>query len=254
MLPTKIQLVFEQPKVFEMVAAIGVDSVKNQIEFELLNLANLMSVGGNLNDAQIQFIAAQLVELYPMESIADFKICFNRGAIGSYGPIQRMDGITIRDWMAKYLEEKYLIMEDMLMQEKDNIYKPVSLNEEEQQNVNRLDVDKMLNDYKESIKSFEARAILPLTEKEIEEEGQVEPKRNVYAFRESEALQMYIENNKNILHAQKMTLRERHPDWTEEQINERCLELQEHLLAEETKPKFCTDIGKIWEKKKQRRK
>lgn len=181
LLPTKIQDTFEQPKVFEMVRAIGVDGVKRQIEFELVNLASLMSVGGNLNGSQVTFIAEQLIELYPSESIADFKICFKRGAIGAYGQIQRMDGITLREWMEKYLEEKYTIMEDMLMREKDNMYKPVTLTESEQKHL--IDVDALLNEYKATLKRFEPKAVRPMSEEDIKAEGQDDPDGAYQAFK-----------------------------------------------------------------------
>lgn len=119
LLPRKIELVFDEPKISEVVKVIGEDSVKGQIEFELIKLASLMSVGGNLNRAQIGFISSSLIEQYPNESIADFKICFERGAIGVYGDIQRMDGITIGVWFKKYLDEKYEVLEDKLKNEKD---------------------------------------------------------------------------------------------------------------------------------------
>lgn len=169
MLPAKIQQVFDQVKVMEMVQTIGKAPVLNQIEFELECLADLMSVGGNLNVSQVPFIAEQLVEMYPTESIADFKICFRAGAMGKYGEIKRLDGATIGLWMQDYLEEKYQLMEDILMKEKDDIYKPVVLNDAEKRHL--IDVDKMLNEYKESLKGFESKAIRPMSEKEIKREG-----------------------------------------------------------------------------------
>lgn len=249
LLPTKIEQTFDQPKVRELMQEFGGSMVTNQIEFELLNLANLMSVGGNLNDAQIQFIAAQLIDLYPTESLADFKICFQRGAMGTYGNIQRMDGITIREWMAKYLEEKYMILEDKLMQEKDDLYKTPQLTEGEREHLNRIDIDGMLNEYKESIKHFESRAILPMSQKEIELEGQVEPRRKVYLYDETEAGILLMEHHKVLFAAQEKAIRERHPELSEQEIANRCADLQAYTIQEETKPKFCTDIGKIWEKK-----
>lgn len=172
-----------------MVRAIGVEPVKRQIEFELVNLASLMSVGGNLNDSQVTFIAEQLIELYPSESIADFKICFTRGAIGAYGQIQRMDGITLREWMEKYLEEKYKVMEDILMREKENIYAPIKLTEQEQQHL--IDVDALLNEYKATLKRFEPKAIRPMSEEEIKAEGQDDPDAAYKAYREN-----YLKNRK----------------------------------------------------------
>lgn len=124
-MPTRIENVFDQPKVREVALLIGENAVKLQIEYELINLAALMSVGGNLNSAQVPFIAEQLISLYPNECIADFKLCFQRGAIGLYGDIQRLDGITIGQWTKAYLEEKYEVLESQLMKEKENLYKPV---------------------------------------------------------------------------------------------------------------------------------
>lgn len=253
LMPTKIERVFDQPKVFELVQAIGDGPVKTQIEFELLNLANLMSVGGNLNDAQIQFIAEQLITTYPTESIADFKICFQRGAFGNYGSIQRMDGITIREWMAKYAEEKYLVMEDMLMKEKENIYKFPELTESERQHLDRVDVNKMLEDYKESMKGFEARAILPMSEEDIEKEGQEKPKREVYRYDETEAGIKLKEVHGRLFRAQEAMIRERHTEWSDEQVEKYCAELQAYTIQEETKPKWSSHLGKIWEAKKKKR-
>ena len=119
---TKIEGTFDEPKVREVIQAIGEDAVLLYVRFELIHLAALMSVGGNLNDAQVKFIAKQLCDMYPNETLADFKICFQRGAIGLYGDIQRMDGITIGGWMKSYLDEKYQVLEDMLMKEKDKPY------------------------------------------------------------------------------------------------------------------------------------
>lgn len=126
LLPKRIEQVFDQPKVNELTKALGSETVQLMIEFELINLAALMSVGGNLNNAQVPFIAEQLIGLYPNECIADFKLCFKRGAIGLYGDIQRLDGITIGGWMKAYLEEKYEVLESQLMKERDDLYKPIA--------------------------------------------------------------------------------------------------------------------------------
>lgn len=252
-MPNKIELAIDEPKVFELTKAIGEQNVLGQIEFELVKLASLMSVGGNLNNAQIQFIARQLMASYPTESIADFKICFERGAFGNYGPIQRMDGITVREWMAKYAEEKYLVMEDLLMKEKDNIYKPARLTDSEREHLNRVDVDAMLKEYNESIKAFDSKAILPMTEEDIQAEGQEKPKREVYRYNETEAGIKLKEVHTALFAAQERAIRERHQDWNEDQIQQRCQELREFTIQQETKPKWSSHLGKIWETKKRKK-
>lgn len=174
LLPTKIEEAINEPKLFEMVQATNELSVLRQIEYELIILASLMSVGGNLNKAQVPFVARQLLEMFPKESLADFKICFERGAMGRYGDIQRMDGITIGKWMGIYLEEKYLVLEDEMMREKDEIYSRVEPTKP------LIDVDKMLNEYKDQILGTPGKPVMPLTQKEIREEGQERPKKRTF--------------------------------------------------------------------------
>lgn len=171
LLPTKIEQAITEPKLFEMVQATNETSVLRQLEYELIILASLMSVGGNLNKAQVPFIARQLLELYPKESLADFKICFERGAMGNYGEIQRLDGITIRGWIDLYMEEKYQVLEDTLMREKDEIYARV------EHSKHLIDVDKLLNEYKDQILGTPGKPVLQLTDKEIKEEGHERPKK-----------------------------------------------------------------------------
>lgn len=225
LLPKKIEQVFEQPKVREMIQAIGELNVKTQIEFELINLASLMSVGGNLNKAQITFICEQLIDMYPNESIADFKICFQRGSIGAYGDIQRMDGITVGQWMKAYLEEKYELMESNLMTEKENIYKPV------QYEPSNIDWHKKWLD---EIESLEGKAVLPMTDEEIKKEGQEDPAKKIHLTDHA-----YLEDHRRrVQHYQELTVRERHPEWTDEQVKERLAELK-------SEARYTTDAEKI---------
>lgn len=119
-LPTKVKDALGQPPICEVEKVAGRGAVVRYIEFELIRLTALISVGGNLNDAQVQFIATQMVEMFPNESLADFKLCFERGCIGQYGEIYRMDGIVLRQWMEKYLDEKYQLVEAEVKKEKQS--------------------------------------------------------------------------------------------------------------------------------------
>lgn len=76
----------------------------------------------NLQSHQIPFIAQQLMQNFKSENMADFNVCFHRGACGFYGQIFRLDAAVITDWMRKYLDEKYQVIENKLMQEKENPY------------------------------------------------------------------------------------------------------------------------------------
>lgn len=121
-LPSTIKGAIEQPPISEVMKVTGRGQVVRFIEFELIKMTTLVSVGNNLNNSQVEFIATQLVELFPNESMADFKICFQRGCIGQYGEIFRMDGIVLRKWMEKYLDEKYETLVDDLNKYKERPY------------------------------------------------------------------------------------------------------------------------------------
>ena len=123
MLPNTIEKAIGQPPISALVKSVGVEVLKLQVEYELTVLSALVSVGGNLTNFSIPFIADQLILQYPNESLADFKLCFQRGAMGVYGNIQRLDGVTIGVWVKEYLEEKYQAIEAKLMSEKDEPYK-----------------------------------------------------------------------------------------------------------------------------------
>jgi hypothetical protein len=177
LMPNRIEQVFDQPKVREVILAVGATNVCLQLKFELIKLASLMSVGGNLNQAQVDFIADGLISKYPNESLADFKICFGRGAMGNYGDIQRMDGITIGIWFEKYLEEKYELLEAKLMKEKESIYEPM-VNTKPSEGVAPPEKAKeYLNQMLQSVKGMEAKQPAPLTDKDVKLEGRQEPKR-----------------------------------------------------------------------------
>jgi hypothetical protein len=175
LLPKKIEGTFELPKVREMILATSEKNVAGFVEFELIKLAERINVGGNLTPAQIEFIASQLIGMYPNETIADFKICFERGSIGAYGKIFKLDGIEIGGWMRAYLDEKYQVLESELMKGKDDLYKPVTsaaLDPEAHQ--------KWLDKLKEVTRPLDDKKIPPLTDKDIKLEGQEQPKQNFH--------------------------------------------------------------------------
>lgn len=117
-LPSTVKNAVGQPPIVDVIKVVGKSAVVRYIEFELIRMSSLVSVGGNLNNTQVEFIAVQMVDLFPAESLADFKLCFERGCMGQYGEIFRMDGIVIRKWMEQYLNEKYELIEAELKAEK----------------------------------------------------------------------------------------------------------------------------------------
>jgi hypothetical protein len=243
-LPSKIEGTFELPKVREMVVVAGESLVLQFVETELVKLAALVNVSGNLTDFQVETIAKYLIDTYPNETIADFKICFTSGAMGKYGQIFRLDGIVISDWMKQHLDEKYKILEDQLMKERDEYYKIVlPVNSERD----------WLAEWQNAVNQSDGLKLVPkLSDEEINDEGQPKPKPKVYRFDESEAEIRLREHHEKLWNHQEQSVRERHPEFTEEQIQTRLKELKETILYEEGKPKHTFGIAKIWAKKKKK--
>ena len=205
LLPKTIKEALEEPPISEIVKVTGRGQVVRFVEFELVKMSALVSVGGNLNDAQVQFIATQLVELFPNETLGDFKLCFERGCIGQYGEIYRMDGIVLRKWMEQYLDEKYQTKEDLHKSEMQQHNKQI-VPENTEKDWHKIWLDSLPPD---------GRKIPDIPQAEINAEGQPKPKKPVYvppdAFFQKE-------QNERIRSARKKYFLERNPDAEEEEV------------------------------------
>lgn len=190
-MPARIEDALNFPVVKEVVKVAGEVAVQKYLEFELIKLAHLVSVGGNLNNAQVVFIAQELIKIFPNETLADFKLCFQRGAIGQYGEIFRMDGIVLREWMNKYLEEKYQVIENKLMAERDDHFKPVKKTELADPEAHQKWLDKL----KEA--NQVGQKTKPITDDDIRKEGQQTPARKeLYPHNSPGIIQMQIGRKK----------------------------------------------------------
>lgn len=141
LLPNSIEQASKGTPVAMLMQVVDRENIEAFLAIELTKLASLINVDERLNlqGHQMPFIASQLVDLHKSETLADFRICFQRGATGRYDDkLLRLDLAIICNWMRKYLEEKYEVIENQLMKEKDNIYKvkrdspevPVQINPE----------------------------------------------------------------------------------------------------------------------------
>ena len=119
-LPSTIKAALDVPPISILAKSVDVRHIIGFVEYQLILMAKLVSVSGNLNSVQVRFIAKQLVEMYPNETLADFKLCFERGCMGVYGDVFRMDGIVLGGWMTKYLDEKYQLVEQQATQRPDH--------------------------------------------------------------------------------------------------------------------------------------
>jgi len=145
--------------------------VEIAIDTALTKLVGSLNLKWNLNENQIKQIVEDLVFKYPNETVEDFILVFRRARQNEFGEIYRLDSAVIFGWMEYYLEEKYTVVEQQLKAEKEEYYKPPEKVE---------DVDR-LKQWKASIDAITiGKTILPMTEQEAKEEGQVRPPKKAY--------------------------------------------------------------------------
>jgi hypothetical protein len=124
MLPTKIEEALDEFPVSELMKFCEPRKIEAFLAIELTKLASMVNIDNRLNlqSHQIPVIAQELLDTFSRESLADFTICFRKGAMGSYGEIYRLDGAIVLTWFKRYLDEKYQAIETRLMKEKDTHY------------------------------------------------------------------------------------------------------------------------------------
>ena len=174
LLPKTIQGAVNEPPISEVMKVVGKGKIVVFLKAELVLLSSRISVSGNITSEQLEFISTQLVEFFPNESLADFKLCFERGCMGQYGEIFRMDGIVLRKWMEQYLDEKYQVVETNLMNERDTLYRKPEPKKEEEQNRDEKAKD-WLRIWREEVDKVAGVKVPSMTRDDVLKWGQSEP-------------------------------------------------------------------------------
>jgi hypothetical protein len=174
LMPSTIEQASKGTPISVVCQVVDPKKVEAFIAFELIKLASLVNVDQRLNiqEHQVNFIASQLMTQYKNENLADFALCFKRGAMGMYGEIFRLDGAVIAGWMQQYMEQKYQFIESELIKEKDEYYKTVIPTNSDRD---------WHSEWLKAISQTEGiRAATQMTREEIESEGQEWPKKLSY--------------------------------------------------------------------------
>jgi hypothetical protein len=175
LMPSRIDLAAKGTPIVNIIKAIDPIKVEAFISFVLATEVAAMWNGDqrlNLQSHQRPVIAKSLMETFKSENLADFTLCFRRGVAGYYGELYRIDLSIINGWMAKYLEEKYQVIEDELHREKENQYRPIVPENSDRD---------WLGEWQKAIESGEGtRMATQLTQEQIEAEGQEKPKKDNY--------------------------------------------------------------------------
>lgn len=112
LVPNNVEQIMGAPVIRTLIKQVGETRIKLLLEVELVKLASRMNVANNLTDAQVPFIAEELLKIYPTETLADMILVFRRGAIGHYGKVyHQLDASVIFEWMQKHIEEKAMYHE-----------------------------------------------------------------------------------------------------------------------------------------------
>jgi hypothetical protein len=110
--PNSVERCMKAPAIQPLMMAVGRERIKEFIEARLIWLVSQLNVANTMTPQQIDFASETLLERYPTESLADFVLCFKRGAQGYYGSTyHQLDTSVIMGWMANYIEEKAMYVE-----------------------------------------------------------------------------------------------------------------------------------------------
>lgn len=153
-------------------------TIEGALAARIMEASSMLHIGGNLSSGEPIKIAQMLVQEYPTSSLEDFTLMLQRGIIGRYGKVYGFDISVVFGWMGIFMEEWAEEKERQLAKLKVPIYEHPDLPPHAMP-----EVDKMLDDLKESLRESKVKAVPSLTRKEIYQEGQSEPpKRKASAY------------------------------------------------------------------------
>lgn len=188
-----------------------------EISSLLLRLVKLYQIP-NFDEMSSVLLAEWICENYKFDSFKRVKACLQNPP-RTEEKNWRLTPDTIREWMATELEKEAAERERI-----NNLYKSKDADELHQVPDLPDHVNQLIEDYKNQLAG--PKGIRSITEKEIKEEGRERPKKMEYVSPAQDYMNEWIEK---VRIAQERTVRERHPEMNEEQIQARLKELEKTL-------------------------
>ncbi len=188
-----------------------------EISSLLLRLVKLYQIP-NFDEMSSVLLSEWICDNYKFDSFKRVKACLQNPP-RTEEKNWRLTPDTIREWMATELEKEAADRERI-----NNLYKTKDADELYQAPNIPEHVNQLIEDYKNQLAG--PQGIRSITEKEIKEEGRERPKKKEYVS----PAQDYVNDwREKVRIFQERTVRERHPEMTEDQIRERLKELEKTL-------------------------
>lgn len=139
----------------------------------------MVGVGNRMEAWQLKLIANALVTDFPVCSVDDFSLAFQRGAKGMYGKLYGIDMAVIYGWVTSYMEEKAIARERQLAIEKGKERSNI-VDDNAEYPALSPDTQKLVDDYLKTLKDSSSKMRIPSLDQEtIKEWGQEKPPKKV---------------------------------------------------------------------------
>lgn len=110
--PDSVQRIMTAPNIRTLALIVPKERIQEFIEARIIWLVAQRNDARTITVFQKKFIAESILERFPLESLADFSLCFKRLAQGYYGlTYQQLDASVIIAAIEKHIEEKAMFLE-----------------------------------------------------------------------------------------------------------------------------------------------
>lgn len=147
---------------------LSVGQVLRTLDGMIMQLLAAFNVSGTMNDTQVELCVKDIYETFKSETLEDFAQVFKRARQGEYGTVYRIDQPVIFSWIHAYLETKAHAREQVPREQ------PFTLAD--------LPDDKLDEIKKAIAESTMTRPGVPMSDAEVNREGQVRPKRKAAKY------------------------------------------------------------------------